>query len=293
MPKFLLESTKSQIIPLYQKEGTFKKVASILNISASYVQKYITKNKVDKNPYAKRLYHFDDNYFSSINDENKAYWLGWIAADGCLYENKSDNSFITRISIISSDIEILNNLKFDINYQGKISILKSRFNLKHKRNNNSLCTISLCSHKLFSDLVKLGCTPKKSLTLKFPTTEQVPDHLLRHFIRGYFDGDGCVTQCNGYKNKKGIINLRPIISFCGTKEFLTSLREWLDKNGIKVQSALTKRRQNDTNSYSLIFKGYNRCNIFYNLIYSNSKRSLKRKQEKLEKLLNKNADVFI
>jgi len=44
------------------------------------------------------------------------------------------------------------------------------------------------------DLIALGCIPRKSLLLKFPTSNQVPEHLIRHFIRGYFDGDGHFTN---------------------------------------------------------------------------------------------------
>lgn len=51
--------------------------------------------------------------------------------------------------------------------------------------------------KTFKDiLIKQGCAPKKSLILKFPTSEQVPLDLIRHFIRGYFDGDGCFCNTN-------------------------------------------------------------------------------------------------
>ena len=50
----------------------------------------------------------------------------------------------------------------------------------------------------FSDLNKLGVVERKSLILTFPTEQQVPKHLMPHFIRGYFDGDGSV-----YKQKQG------------------------------------------------------------------------------------------
>lgn len=45
---------------------------------------------------------------------------------------------------------------------------------------------------MHDDLIKHGCIPNKSLKLKFPTT--VPDKLIRHFVRGYFDGDGSIAK---------------------------------------------------------------------------------------------------
>lgn len=54
--------------------------------------------------------------------------------------------------------------------------------------------ISFRSANCKQDLINKGCVPKKSLILKFPTPQQVPDSLIRHFIRGYFDGDGWFTN---------------------------------------------------------------------------------------------------
>ena len=50
--------------------------------------------------------------------------------------------------------------------------------------------MSFRSDKCKADLINKGRVPRKSLILKFPTEEQVPRGLIRHFIRGYFDGDG-------------------------------------------------------------------------------------------------------
>jgi hypothetical protein len=48
------------------------------------------------------------------------------------------------------------------------------------------------SKKVVSDIMKLGCGPCKSLTLEFPSYDIIPQKLFHHFIRGYFDGDGCI-----------------------------------------------------------------------------------------------------
>lgn len=70
--------------------------------------------------------------------------------------------------------------------------------------------ISIYSKELSDDLTKLGCFQNKSLKLKFPTSKQVPDKLIHHFMRGYFDGDGCICFGQG--------QLR--FSVIGTKDFL-------------------------------------------------------------------------
>jgi len=61
-------------------------------------------------------------------------------------------------------------------------------------------------------LIKLGCVPKKSLILTFPTEEQVPQEFIYDFIRGYIDGDGYI-QYDYIKHRYRII-------IAGTKAFL-------------------------------------------------------------------------
>ena len=89
---------------------------------------------------------------------------------------------------------------------------------------------------MIKSLKRLGCVPNKSLTLEFPTEKQVPKHLVNHFIRGYFDGDGSLStngKANGYK-----------VSFEGTDSFLEVLKDVL-----KVNTKISKRRENSSNSY--------------------------------------------
>lgn len=56
---------------------------------------------------------------------------------------------------------------------------------------------SIYSTELAADLIKLGCFQNKSLILEFPTEKQVPRELIHHFMRGYFDGDGCISYGQG------------------------------------------------------------------------------------------------
>ena len=70
-----------------------------------------------------------------------------------------------------------------------------------------------CSKEMATDLAKAGCYNKKSLTLKFPTEEQVPSKLIRHFLRGYVDGDGCL--CCTEKTKQ--------FSITGTEDFFKGM----------------------------------------------------------------------
>lgn len=118
------------------------------------------------------------------------------------------------------------------------------------------------------NLINLGCVPNKSLILTFPTEEQVPKNLQHHFIRGYFDGDGCVSFKDLKKNN--------VLSVLGTKEFLEKYNLFLNYNNIKTNKISNKKSKAfETRIYKkeMIIK-------FYNLCYKNSLIYLDRKKEK-------------
>lgn len=130
---------------------------------------------------------------------------------------------------------------------------------------------------MFEDLGKLGCRPRKSLSLTFPTPDQVPDGFLRHFIRGYFDGDGCITF-------KIVAELKcPVIQIEGTKEFLESLRKYLGVNDISVNSKLNKRHKDrPTNAYNLRIGEAKGVKSIYHLFYDDATFWMKRKKDRFD-----------
>ena len=81
---------------------------------------------------------------------------------------------------------------------------------------------------MYDDLLGLGMYPCKSLTVKFP---QIPLKALPHFVRGYFDGDGCVHLERGKGlTQKIILKRLSVIFTSGSEDFLTGLREKLEKD---------------------------------------------------------------
>lgn len=158
----------------------------------------------------------NSDYFSSINSNDKAYWLGFLYADGYIHNNeirinlKRDDEihlkkFLTAIAAINHTIKYsVKNTKEQIYEQAYISIRDA---------------------SLVNSLAILGCINNKSLILKFPTENQVPFTYLSHFIRGYFDGDGSIT----YSNK----NCR--ISFVGTEDMLTGIKQFFKKDNLSLE----------------------------------------------------------
>ena len=219
-----------------------------------------------------RKYNFNQDYFENIDTDEKAYWLGFFFADGCITINKKgDNKQYSqyKIQLTSIDREIIEKFSKAIDYNNnKISVYKDKYYYLH-----------LTSKKMFDDLSFLKCTERKSLILTFPNIDQI---YISHFIRGYFDGDGSIsTRDQNVKFKNHIaIYTSANIHFCGTLEFLTELKSnipFLTNSKLKIE----KDNRKSTNCYSLRFSGYKRIKLFYDYIYTNS-LFLYRKNEKFK-----------
>ena len=216
-------------------------------------------------------------YFKEINSYNKAYLLGFIAADGAIVQNKNTNTKTLTITIHAKDIAILELLKLelnsslnikDINYKSK-SLQSYKLDVNHKRFNTS-------KKEIINDLESYSLTSNKSLTMP-NLILNIPKNYRKAFILGYFDGDGCfidskVTRKRKYLKKDGSISeyigekYNSYISIKGTKEFLQGIVDEL-----QIKSYNIKQISNQ-NIYTLIiiknldilkfYDCYNYCDFY-------------------------------
>jgi intein/homing endonuclease len=122
---------------------------------------------------------FNEDYFEVIDTPDKTYFLGFIFADGCLIDNPKEYRYKLNIKIHNKDEEILK--KF-------ISLLDSEVEI-WRSNNREISEIGFSSKKMINDLKNLGLHQNKTYTIDYP---KIDENLERHFLRGYFDGDGCI-----------------------------------------------------------------------------------------------------
>lgn len=152
-------------------------------------------------------YSVNDEFFTNINNEKKAYWLGFIAADGCVHN--SPGKRLLTICLAIKDINHLERFRQDIQCEKPIYIRK-----------DGNPQLDICSDKLVADLVRHGIHPRKSKTLKAPVLRE---DLVHHWIRGYFDGDGSVSL--GRNNKGVLDHVRG--EFFGTKDVIEFIVKYL------------------------------------------------------------------
>jgi hypothetical protein len=151
---------------------------------------------------------FNEAFFKTIQDESQGYWLGFLMSDGCVSRTHGDKIVL---ALANKDRNQLEKWHAAIRSNARI----------HKRGCGA-CVSQHLSTRMCNDLESLGCVPRKSLVLQFP---RLPKHLVRHFIRGYFDGDGSVSVTKRNQLK---------VTFLGTYKFLRRLSQILQiKNKLR------------------------------------------------------------
>jgi len=209
-------------------------------------------------------YSFNKEFFDIIDNEEKAYWLGFIYADGYIYIPKDGTSHCLGIEIKYSDKNHLE--KFNDCIDGNLIISDRYRKIDGYDNTHRMCSIRLYSKKLIEQMVMLGVHQNKSMSITFP---ELSDELISHFIRGFFDGDGTI---NVEKRSK---QLR--CSFTsGSIDFLENLKVRLENINAKCYIC---KSSPSSNSYQLGLSGRNSYLNFFNYIYDNSTIYLDRKHE--------------
>lgn len=258
---FEFQTTPISLTKMAKREGTSRQTLS----------KYFKQLGIDVVNKQNRC-KFNEHIFDEIDTEEKAYWLGFIFADGYIgstpvrEDKKSIYNF--ELSLQVSDSLHLKKFKQFISYEKEIIVDSFR------------CRIMFANKHFWTTLNNYGCTPKKSLTLEFPDISIFKDSsLIRHFIRGYFDGDGCFSR---HINHASVI---PNISLIGTKSFIDSILHYSQIDGITYHD----KRHNE-NTISLRYNK-NESIQFINYLYLNSTIYLDRKYKLFEFFKNGSRSV--
>lgn len=148
-----------------------------------------------------RKYTLDESYFDEITDERRAYWLGFIAADGCVIEDPAGRPAYLRVELAEYDEEHLRTLCGHLGSDRPVLY------------SQDCACVSFGSRRLASALCQLGVTPRKSLIVE---PWDGPAELMPHYWRGLFDGDGGMCFSGGYWHAK----------ICGSKACVEAFAVW-------------------------------------------------------------------
>lgn len=246
----------NNIIKDYSNRVTIEKIRKKYSIGRKRIIKLLKENNVVDHQNHK--YDFDRRIFENIDTEKKAYWLGFIYADGCVSKSKDNRINHLGIKLSSKDINHLYKFKSDFNLPHEIKLRKEN----GFGGGFESAMIRLTSKELVNDLIKIGCVPNKTFIIQFP---QINENLYSHFMRGYFDGDGTISKSNNNKQ----------IAVLGNYDFLLRYQEILIKN---CQISKTKIRKKNK-IYSLSYGGNLNIQKIGQFLYHKHTICLNRKRE--------------
>ena len=240
--KNIFQKDIDKISNMFLSGKTVKEITATGEYSKRAVSLALLKSGI--NSKRRGRYTLDEDYFENIDSEQKAYFLGLLYADGFVGNGSSN---LVAISLLYDDVDILEELSRLINLSGT-GIVKEKYNTSFSK--KYFARLAFSSKKMILDLNSHGMIYKKEKRLEmFP---EISEDMDRHFIRGYFDGDGSisVTRNNFAKNGKEYSYLRPAFNLIGTKNFLKEVERKLNLFGV------TKTR-------------YNKCLKCEHLLYLN------------------------
>lgn len=252
MPNKIDDKTEQEIIKLYNDGYGTMEISQKCGIHRATIQRVLQRNNIDlrKRTPAHYNVHFFDEY-----NENSCYWAGFIASDGYV---RSDRDAVT-IHLASVDYEHLLKIAKLTDYEGNVKINKNE------------CYITFAGKWFCESLAKnFDINPRKTFDISI--SDKIPNDMVKHFIRGYFDGDGSVS----YSGKYLSINFTS-----GSKKMLSKIIDFIFNNNIFVRN---KTGKPPICRYSIQYRCSNAFNIL-DLLYSCSSE-LTRLDRKYQLYLN-------
>lgn len=248
---------------------TRKEIAEYLHRSQDAVQVKASRMGLKKYPY-----YCDYHYFDEIDTEEKAYWLGFLTADGWISKNEKTGAGVVGIELQYGDINHLRKLNKSINGNYSITDRWRKCSLSDKDKKNHFCSLRIFSKSMYEDLSRFGFNSDKSYNIEFP---KLPKYLMRHYIRGYFDGDGSFCLSN---------NSFHVGFVTASKDFADGIVSYLNSIGIEIKNYQIVNEYNTTiyrpdmsslqGKIQLLDYMYKDCSIYLDRKY---KKYLKAKQK--------------
>lgn len=233
----------------FDKQYTKKTIYSYCYHNKFIIKKLSPEEKSKIQSQNSRKYRINQDYFKTWSS-NMAYVLGLWWADGCIYGGKMFD-----ITLHNKDKYILKRIAEELQYEGPLYDYVDR----QAARLNFSCVV------IYKDLMALGGCENKSMIIEFPN---IPEEYLPDFIRGYFDGDGCITEL-----KCGRVNSA---FTSGSKKFLNQLLIILkEKAGIEGGSY-------DPSSYTIRFGKKDTLRLGAYMYKNNPELFLLRKRNKFK-----------
>lgn len=251
---------RKKIEEMYALRRPIKWIERETGMPKKVIEQYLKDNNLWTG-HKYRLKFFDEFFFDTIDTEEKAYWLGFIYADGYLAKPSTIG-----IEIKSTDYDHLKKYKKAIKAEHDIRVYKKNSTFGPQEN----ARLAVSSKHMFNILLSYFGSINKTEKGSFPRLQN--KELIRHLIRGFFDGDGSLTGMP--KDNEHLF--RPAISFIGTKETLA----YIEKISGFHWNWSQRHPERNTNNYEIGIGQVHDCLSFLHYMYDDSTIYLDRKYER-------------
>lgn len=269
------EFTNQQIQQLkdlyYNKEIPFKEIAKTLKTGVETLKNYMKEHDMKLRDFRVSSVNkgINKNYFSNIDNSHKAYFLGLLFTDGSVRKTGENRQGQIRIQLQAQDKEILEKLKKELNVTSE---------LIYDPRGKGCYSLEFANEQIFQDLGKYNIVPNKTYNIhNLPTN--IPDLFKIDFIRGLFDGDGCLTFDKETKSKDVTLN------------FTSYYESVITDFQLLIDQLIHKEKHNKnvyTQCWHTQWRGYNQVMQILNILYKDADIYLQRKYNKYQQLLTRN-----
>lgn len=255
--KKLTESQVAAAISHYQGGQSFQEIGAAMGVSGNAIRGLLSRRGVASRTLsaARRSLQCNHAYFDESLDESRAYWLGFILADGCVTESSYGVTKMCSIALSIIDKDHLIKLKAALGSEHKLTEIK-------RDGVVNIVRFTVSSSELVASLARYAIVPRKSANHEF--SDLVPENLLQHYFRGYFDGNGSISRHKG--SKWAITNT-------ASERFLSRFLDWIEGHVGGHRATISF----SDGIHRVAWTGTHRCKEILDLMYQDATVYLERK----------------
>src|SRR5581483_7476548 len=183
MPRRILSDEEAALVArkYVQEQRSMAQLGEEFGYTAATIMKALRRHGIASRDRvtAGRQYAFREDFFEHVDSEEKAYWLGFLAADGSVAAKKGSRSPSIRVELQTRDRPHLEKLKKALGAGHPVR--------DSSTDDKDACSLGWRSSLMAAHLATYGLTPKKATRLVI-NLDRVPTDLHRHFWRGAVDG---------------------------------------------------------------------------------------------------------
>lgn len=245
---------EDQIRHLYDSGLRAPQIAKILNLSYHPIY-YRMRRMGLKFTTGKRALPVNHDFFNEIDTEEKAYWLGFLLADGSTHA--INNHRVVRLQLCIKDAEHIEKFRLAVGSHCKIG---------YRNKQEYPSAVLAFSSNLIGEVLARAKTEQ---TLPW----NVPDDLLRHWLRGYIDGDGHIQ-----------VNPRPAVVLVGPEQRMSSIGSYLEKS-LSITNCKIIPSTNSPTTFRLVYGRREQVRTLLSWLYTENCIALTRKREAAARIL--------